>query len=68
MASADEMTNALDVALATAHAEYKDAVIELATREAAKDEQPLDFWTPSILILRTGGDDGEAEFQRGLQA
>ncbi|WP_368389686.1 Arm DNA-binding domain-containing protein [Sphingomonas pokkalii] len=27
-------------------------------------EQPLDFWTPWILILRTGGDDGEAQFQR----
>jgi hypothetical protein len=40
MASADEMTNALDVALATACAEYKDAVIELATREAAKDMGP----------------------------
>jgi hypothetical protein len=26
-------------------------------------EEPLDFWTPSILILRTGGDDGEAQFQ-----
>lgn len=24
---------------------------------------PLDFWTPSILILRTGDDDGEAQFQ-----
>lgn len=23
-------------------------------------EWPLDFWTPSILILRTGDDDGEA--------
>jgi hypothetical protein len=40
MASADEMTNALDVALAAARAEYRNAVIELATAEAAKDLGP----------------------------
>jgi len=40
MASSDEMTNALNVALATARAEYRDAVIELATAEAAKDLGP----------------------------
>lgn len=40
MASANEMTSALDVALATARAEYRDAVIELATAEAAKDLGP----------------------------
>jgi hypothetical protein len=36
MASADDMTNALDMALVAARAEYRDAVVELATREAAK--------------------------------
>jgi hypothetical protein len=40
MASADELTNALDAALATARAEYRQAVIELAAREAAKDLSP----------------------------
>lgn len=40
MASSDEMTNALNVALAKARAEYRDAVIELATAEAAKDLGP----------------------------
>jgi hypothetical protein len=37
MASADDMTNALDMALVAARSEYRDAVVELATREAAKD-------------------------------
>jgi hypothetical protein len=37
MVSPNELTNALDAALATARAEYRQAVIELATREAAKD-------------------------------
>lgn len=37
MVSANELTNALDAALDTAHAEYREAVVELATREAAKD-------------------------------
>lgn len=36
MASTDELTNALDAALITARAEYQQAVIELAEREAAK--------------------------------
>lgn len=37
MASADDMTNALDMALVAARSEYREAVVELATREAAKD-------------------------------
>jgi hypothetical protein len=40
MVSPNELTNALDAALATARAEYRQAVIELATREAAKDSSP----------------------------
>ena len=37
MVSPNELTSALDAALAMARAEYRQAVIELATREAAKD-------------------------------
>lgn len=37
MPTAQELTNALDTALVTARAEYRSAVLELATREAAKD-------------------------------
>jgi hypothetical protein len=40
MVSPNELTSALDAALATARAEYRQAVIELATREAAKDSSP----------------------------
>ena len=40
MVSANELTNALDAALDTARAEYREAVVELATREAAKDASP----------------------------
>ncbi|MCZ8102050.1 MAG: ABC transporter permease [Burkholderiales bacterium] len=31
-------------------------------------EPPLDSWTPSSLILRQGGPDGQSELHRGLQA
>lgn len=40
MASIDDLTNALDAALITARAEYRQAVIELAEREAAKTSSP----------------------------
>ena len=61
---------ALRANTAMAHAANTGLALNRKTAEtnANAPEQPLDFWTPSILILRTGGDDGEAEFQRGLQA
>ena len=37
MVMAEELTAALDTAIVTARAEYRRAVIELATREAAND-------------------------------
>lgn len=44
--AADELTSALDAALVTARAEYRNAVIELADRETAKndsaDREPAD--------------------------
>ena len=40
MASAEDLTNALDAALVTARAEYRQAVIELAEREAGKASSP----------------------------
>jgi hypothetical protein len=40
MASTEELTNALDAALVTARAEYRQAVIELAEREAGKASSP----------------------------
>ena len=40
MVSANELANALDAALDTARAQYRKAVIELAAREAAKNESP----------------------------
>lgn len=46
MSSTDELTNALDAALVTARAEYRQAVIELAEGEAGKaslpDREPAD--------------------------
>lgn len=41
MVSTHDLTHALDAALVTARAEYRDAVLELATREAAKDTSPV---------------------------
>ena len=40
MASAEDLTKALDAALVTARAEYRQAVIELAEREAGKASSP----------------------------
>lgn len=40
MKSSDELVIALDMALATAHTEYRNAVVQLAEREAAKDSAP----------------------------
>lgn len=40
MVSPNELTSALDAALTTARAEYRQAVIELAAQEAAKDAAP----------------------------
>lgn len=40
MVLSNELTAALDAALVTARAEYRKAVVELATREAAKDASP----------------------------
>ncbi|WP_267397756.1 MULTISPECIES: hypothetical protein [unclassified Sphingomonas] len=37
MPKAEELTSALDTALTTARAEYRKAVLELATLEAGKD-------------------------------
>ncbi len=37
MVSSNELTTALDAALVTARAEYRKAVVELATREVGKD-------------------------------
>jgi len=46
MPTAEELTNALDTALVTARTEYRDAVLELATRETSKhrssDREPAD--------------------------
>ncbi|WP_010218265.1 hypothetical protein [Sphingomonas sp. PAMC 26621] len=46
MVSSNELTTALDAALVTARAEYRNAVVDLATREAAKhassDREPAD--------------------------
>lgn len=39
-ASTEELTNALDAALITARAEYRQAVIELAECEAGKASSP----------------------------
>lgn len=40
MKSSSEMINALDMAIATANIEYRNAVIQLAEREATKDSAP----------------------------
>ena len=46
MSTAENLTNALNAALDTARAEYRDAVLELARHEAAKassaDREPAD--------------------------
>lgn len=37
MPTSEELTSALDAAIVTARAEYRDAVLQLATDEASKD-------------------------------
>ncbi|RYY07555.1 MAG: hypothetical protein EON55_21380 [Alphaproteobacteria bacterium] len=37
MSTSEELTSALDAALVTARAEYRNAVLQLATNEATKD-------------------------------